>query len=105
MEGEKYITVSSLIPFFNAIIDQIEGFLEQSICSELREACENARSKIITYYSKTNTYMMMLSVMDPRFNISYLYDEEFNTDDIRKTKDRLKYLYVQYSRVYGDYST
>ena len=85
MSASSYSTVYMVIPLFNIIIDHVEDTEEIAI-SQLREAATAAKTKLLLYYSKTNTTTMLCTALDPRRKFNYFVKKEFSQDDIEKTK-------------------
>ena len=45
-----------------------------------------AREKLVQYYSKTNTIVMLCTALDPRRKFHYFIKKEFPDDEIDRTK-------------------
>jgi len=85
MSASSYSTVFMIIPLFNIIIDHVED-TEEAATLRLREAATAAKTKLLLYYSKTNTTTMLCTALDPRRKFNYFVKKEFSPDDIEKTK-------------------
>ncbi|CAG8815336.1 5841_t:CDS:2, partial [Gigaspora margarita] len=71
-----------IIPLFNIIFDHVE---DTALAEEIETAIA-AQEKLVQYYSKTNTTIMLCTALDPRRKFHYFIKKEFSEDKINKTK-------------------
>ena len=85
----NYSTIFLIIPLFNIIIDHIKDIENGEISLESAKILTSAmvtKEKLIAYYSKTNSMMMMYTALDSRRKFNYFTKKEFATSDINETK-------------------
>ncbi|CAG8782687.1 41584_t:CDS:2, partial [Gigaspora margarita] len=75
----------------HATPQRIELF--ESIFSPIFSAAIAARKKLVQYYSKTNTTIMLCTVLDPQRKFYYFVRKEFLNDEIEETKALMHYLF------------
>ena len=77
MSGQTYPTVSSIIVFFNAIMDHVERFKSSELPSIVRTAAKESFKKLKQYYNKTSKMNCIVTLLDPRCNLSYFRKDGF----------------------------
>ena len=85
MSASSYSTVFMIISLFNIIIDHIED-TEEAATLRLWEVAIAAKTKLLLYYSKTNTTTMLCTALDSWRKFNYFVKKEFSSDDIEKMK-------------------
>jgi len=88
MSGQTYPTVSSIIVFFNAIMDHCERFKSSELPSIVRTAAKESFKKLIQYYNKTSTMNCIVTLLDPRCNLPYFKKDGFTNQLIEPFMDR-----------------
>ena len=80
MSVASHSTVFNIIPLFNIIIDHIKDVSSSKdgqIPTQIRQAAREARGKLVQYYSKTNTIIILCTALDPRRRFNYFIKKEF----------------------------
>ena len=79
MSGQKYPTMSGVIVYFNFILDHLDRYKEDlDIPLKIRTAAEEAHTKMVEYYNKTNTLNCIITLLDPRCNVEYFMENGFD---------------------------
>lgn len=89
MSSSSQSTAYLIIPLFNIIIDHVEdtsSIREDEAIPSIIEASKIARTKLVQYYSKTNTTTMLCTALDPRRKFNYFLKRGFSDDEIIATK-------------------
>jgi hypothetical protein len=89
MSSSSQSTAYLIIPLFNIIIDHVEdaaSIREDDTILNIIEAAKIARTKLVRYYSKTNTTTMLCTALDPRRKFNYFLKRGFSEDEIVATK-------------------
>ncbi len=92
MSASLYSTVYLVIPLFNIILDHVEdvatsrGNGPDRVMTRIRSAAQAAREKLVQYYSKTNTTIMLCTALDPRRKFYYFVKRDFPKDEIHEAK-------------------
>jgi hypothetical protein len=93
MSAQKYSTIGGVILFFNAIMDHLgkyksakKGRSQKAPPAIIKQAAEAAFEKLVQYYQKTNMMYCVVTLLDPRCNVTYFkrngFPEEWTTSDI-----------------------
>lgn len=84
MSGQNYPTISSVIVFFNHIMDHLDSYKEGKLPESkaevpdiISEAAMASYEKIKKYYNKTNMIYCVVTLLDPRCNVEYFKENEF----------------------------
>ena len=81
IDAEKGMSlILGLASIMNSILTYLLGSL-------LGAAAKEAREKLIQYYSKTNTILMLYIALDPRRKFYYFVKKEFADNEISVTKE------------------
>ncbi|CAG8834972.1 1455_t:CDS:2, partial [Gigaspora margarita] len=80
-----------IIPLFNIVFNHVEDVAsnvktKNRSVSPIFLAAVAAREKLVQYYSRTNTTIMLCTVLDPRRKFHYFVRKEFPSDEIDGTK-------------------
>jgi len=83
MSSQSYPTISSVIPYFNALMDHLDKYRSKSkhgrkfipLC--IRDAAAKAYTKVKQYYNKTNPTQCLVTLLDPRCNVHYFKVQKF----------------------------
>jgi hypothetical protein len=89
MSSSSQSTAYLIIPLFNIIIDHVEdtsSIRGDGVITNIIQAAKIARTKLIQYYSKTNTTTMLCTALDPRRKFNYFLKRGFPEDEIVATK-------------------
>jgi hypothetical protein len=110
MSGSRYVTISCVIPYFNALMTHLEEIIStskgtqrknknskttinvtesDSIKELLHKAASVARDKLAFYYSKTSTVHCVATALDPRFNLQYFKDDKWTISEIESWKKEM----------------
>jgi hypothetical protein len=84
--GDKYPTLSLVLPLYNAILDHVERWmkktaLEDTIVDKLHHACVASYSKMKNYYDLTSDVYTIATVLDPRFKLDYYKNQSGEGED------------------------
>ena len=77
MSAQSYPTVSSIIVFFNGIMDHLDSCKHKGIYRKsghlkvIAEAAESAYLKMKEYYNMTSSLHCVMTLLDPRCNMEY----------------------------------
>lgn len=72
IEGFKYPTLSSVIPLYNKLLDNVEDWrADKSKAAEIQKAAELVFDKLMKYYEKTTPIYLLATVLDPRLKLMY----------------------------------
>ncbi|CAI5493401.1 unnamed protein product [Closterium sp. Naga37s-1] len=74
VEGSLYVTVSSMVPHYNDILDVLEGMYHNLVVrpSNLLKACiEAALPKLKQYYYGSIDELVVATFLDPQYKLSY----------------------------------
>jgi len=78
IEGFKYPTLSSVIPLFNKLMDDMEDWRSNTRHSEESRAGANAAYvKLNKYYRRKQGAHLVATILDPHLNLEYFYDKGF----------------------------
>ncbi|CAG8838859.1 7712_t:CDS:2, partial [Gigaspora margarita] len=77
MSSSTYSTAFWFIPLFNIIINHVEDIASNTEIQTLSMAAMAAREKLVQYYSKTNTTMMLYTALDLEGNLTILLKRSF----------------------------
>jgi len=93
MSAQKYATISGVVVHFNVILDHLEDYLEQGpeeseAPDYILRAAKAAYKKILEYYRKTNDIHCIVTLLDPRCNIDYFWQNHFTEELIDPFRDR-----------------
>ena len=75
--GDKYPTLSLVVPLYNAILDHVERWMkktapEDTIVDKLHHACGASYAKMKEYYDFTSDVYTIATVLDPRFKLKFV---------------------------------
>ena len=80
--------VPDIQPSFNKLFDILDNIIAGSgryveIASPtVKEAAEKARAKLVQYYTKANTTMLLCMVLDPQYKLAYFKKHDFPEEEI-----------------------
>jgi hypothetical protein len=78
IEAFKYPTLSSVIPLFNKLMDDMKDWSNNRSNSEAsRAGTDAAFEKLNKYYKRTQGAHLVTTVLDPRLKLEYFYDKGF----------------------------
>ena len=71
--GEKYSTISLVVPMFNMLIDHLQDWMENETTAgeRLHNSTVAALEKINSYYNVTSDCYTICTVLDPRLGLNY----------------------------------
>jgi hypothetical protein len=81
LSGDKYMTLSLVMPTFIELFSYIECvMIQDNVSNIVKEALSNSHSVLSKYYgfSDDTTFYLAAVILDPRFKAQYLIDKEFN---------------------------
>jgi len=81
LSGDKYVTLSMVMPTFIELFSYIKSVIKKpGVSLQIKQTLTNAHSILSKYYAFFDDYMFYLAavILDPRFKVQYLIDKEFN---------------------------
>jgi len=80
LSGDKYVTLSMVMPTFIELFSYIKSVIKKpGVSLQIKQTLTNAHSILSKYYAFSGDSMFYLAViLDPRFKAQYLIDKEFN---------------------------
>ena len=77
MCGEKYSTLSLVVPLYNKLIDHLRLWMNSKTTAgeRLHNSTVAAEEKITSYYNVTSDCYTVCTVLDPRLGLEYYKDE------------------------------
>jgi len=88
MSGEAYPTVSSIIVFFNGIMDHLDSCENKAIYRKnnhlkiISRAAESANIKMKQYYNLTTNLHSVVTLLDPRCNMDFFEKKAKFTEEL-----------------------
>ncbi|PKC56102.1 hypothetical protein RhiirA1_474503 [Rhizophagus irregularis] len=76
--SEKYLILSTAIPIYNFLIDELESYCDKSNHSDIVNAVKVGLKKLDAYYTKTDdtTIYTVATVLDPWLKLNYYEDNK-----------------------------
>ncbi|EXX58506.1 hypothetical protein RirG_197340 [Rhizophagus irregularis DAOM 197198w] len=96
MSSAKYPMLSSVVPLYNYLIDELEDYCEShDSSSDIVIATKAGIEKLERYYAKTDDTNMytVATVLDPRLKLSYYEDHKWKQNFINFAKETVLDIY------------
>jgi hypothetical protein len=100
VQGDKYVTISSIIPYFNLLLDKLEQISFSERSTPLGSAAGEAFAKLDKYYQKTNDTHTIAVVLDPRIRLAYHETLDNGVDEAKKV---VTACYNKYKAIWGEH--
>jgi len=101
-QGDKYITISTIIPYFNLLLDTLEEYSQTKKDKIIKKSAQTAFEFLNKYYDKSNdtTYVIAL-ILFPRFKLEYYKSDTSKT--AVKPNDMKKVISEEYKKYIKKY--
>ncbi|PKB96103.1 hypothetical protein RhiirA5_258208, partial [Rhizophagus irregularis] len=96
MSSAKYPMLSSVVPLYNYLIDELEDYCEShDSSSDIVIATKAGIEKLERYYAKTDDTNMytVATVLDPRLKLGYYEDHKWKQNFINFAKETVLDIY------------
>ena len=86
MSSQSYPTLSSIIVYYNAILDHLDNYEEDPFYKQnkhlqiIESAAGAAKIKLLQYYNKTTDIYCVVTLLDPRCNLAFFKKAKFTND-------------------------
>ena len=86
MSSQSYPTLSSIIVFYNAILDHLDNYEDDPFYKQnkhlqsIESAARAAKCKLLEYYNRTTDIHCVVTLLDPRCNLAYFKKAKFTNE-------------------------
>lgn len=102
--GDKYPSVSVVVPLYNTLLDHVSTYIKANSPDDLNEfssamfqAASSCHEVLVNYYDVTSDACTVATVLDPRLKLEYYQtDEEGNQESVGNIKKVLTHVFRSY---------